>query len=761
MEISILNNPTENIDLPVISLKKTIEKLFGDEQFERAQHINFVIKLLSSQQTSNFLDGLNLDYFHIDVEFNSQLPKPSAISFTKQVKISNLPITSYVNSIAQLSDPQTHVLHWNILVLKSAIYLLALPELKPGLFKQAHTEHVNTVKHLFQRFRTANKNLEIEKKYKNTEEYQRLWGTYLQDPKQSLEQFIQHLITLDTHNLPDFDRNLLNDIRITFSYVLKNRAKIARASIDTQLQHQFLDEEKLIEESIEIKNGAKLKSLNIEKFIDEPVDRQIVVDPANVTPLAADSESSQNYVLPLVAKHIQRKEHLLTSSSFFPNPSSIHHLLKKLYVDYSEHQNKGALILMLAFLTGNSVNEWLYIQNKRAKNLNNRQKLIYKNDQFFLSSKFNVFENRNFEYSDSLLNQTIYLDIPIPDQFIEDLRKMVSVNFDEIQQYLRKLRQELLIPKLSVLKISSLLHHTILANTGNKQLADLISGIDANQSSSLSYCHQNIPRLHAQYLDTLKSLCADVASIYENDVTLTSSTNLNFGSRKAPKPKVITEIFGILKFNVYSQAEDDLITIYNHYNIWMWHTLLLFTGARPVAEFPGFFKNFNLNRQILMVSDKEIGGRNGFGRLIPLCPFLVEEVKKFLKFLEYFSTQIIISQPTLGDVIQQIKTSKLPLLGIIQNNEWVPLSPSLVKGFHPEFGLDHANWHRHTARAFLTHKISEPEILALFGHELMQQEAAHPFSSLSLSQFSKIADVLEQMKDQFKISGIEVNVIIQ
>ncbi len=68
----------------------------------------------------------------------------------------------------------------------------------------------------------------------------------------------------------------------------------------------------------------------------------------------------------------------------------------------------------------------------------------------------------------------------------------------------------------------------------------------------------------------------------------------------------------------------------------MWHILLLFTAARPVAEFPGFLKNFNLKRQILMVSDKEVGGRKGFGRLIPLCPFLVEEIKKFLNFLEYF-----------------------------------------------------------------------------------------------------------------------------
>lgn len=742
--------------------KKTLEKLFGDEQFERTQHINFVLKLLSSQQTDNFLVGLNLDYFDIDIEFDSQLPTPPVIPFTKKVKVSDLSITSYINSIAQLPASHTHAKNWNILVLKAAIYLIALPELKPELFKQAHTEHFNTVKRLFQRFRTANKNLDTEKKYQNTQEYQRLWSTYLQDPTQSLEQFIQHLITLDTHELPEFDRNLLNDIRITFNYILKNKAKIARASIDTQLQHQFLDEEQFIEESIEIKKGAKSKALNIETLIDEPINRQIVVNPTDVTPLAAYSETSQSYVLPLVAKHIQRKEHLLTSSSFFPNPSSVNHLLKRLHMDYSEHQNKSALILILAFLTGNSVNEWLYIESKRAKKLNNRQELLHKNDQFFLRSKFNIFENRNFKYSDSLLNQTIYLDIPIPNLFIEDLRKMDSVSIDDIQQYLRKLRQELLIPKLSVVKVSSLLHHTVLEKTGNKQLADLVTGIDANQSSSVSYCHQNIPRLHAQYLDILKSLCTDIVRKYESGVTTSpSDSTLYFGSRKAPKPQVITEIFAVLKFNIFSQAEDDLISIFNHYNIWLWHILLLFTAARPVAEFPGFLKNFNLKRQILMVSDKEVGGRNGFGRLIPLCPFLVEEIKKFLNFLEYFLIQIMMSQPALSEVIQQIKMSKLPLLGIIQNNDWIPLSPSSVKKFHPELGLDHANWHRHTARAFLTHKVSEPEILALFGHELMQQEAAHPFSSLSLSQFSKIADVLEQMKTYFKITGVEVDVLTQ
>ena len=97
------NDLNEHIDLSVISisLQKTLEKLFGDEQFERTQHINFVLKLLSSQQTDNFLVGLNLDYFDIDIKFDSQLPTPPVIPFTKKVKISDLSITSYINSIAQ------------------------------------------------------------------------------------------------------------------------------------------------------------------------------------------------------------------------------------------------------------------------------------------------------------------------------------------------------------------------------------------------------------------------------------------------------------------------------------------------------------------------------------------------------------------------------------------------------------------------------------------------------------------------------------
>jgi len=767
------SNPThQNIaDIPGVSLKQTLEKLFGDEQLQRTEHIQYVADLLTSHPTDQCLEGLNLDLLDFDLETNSVVARPAALVSSRKHTVSATPVTWYVNSIAQLAESEENALIWNILVLKAAIYLIALPDIKPELFKEDYTEHFNTVKRLFQRFRVANRVLNPDKEYQNTREYMILWEKHLKDPTLSLTEFVQYLSNFNTDPSNDFEKNLLNNLRITFTYILNNKAKIAKASIETQLQHDFLDEDQLIVESSEIKKGQKSKALNIEEQLDDQDTRQILVDPTIVTPLAAYSESGQSYVLPLVAKHIQRKEHLLPYSSLFPNTTSISALITELYKNYIVEvkedskdkdkeikKKKASLILMLSFLTGNKIQEWLRLQSKRAKNLNARQQIKQSNGQYYLRSKFSIFENKDFAYPEGLLNQTVHLDIPIPNSFIESLRDGDPVKEEDLQQHLKQLRAKFYIPKLSLIRIGSLLHQTILQRTGNKQLADLLTGIDANKSSSTSYCHQNILTLQTEYVLILKELCESLSDEYQN---IEYAAEKNFGSRKAPTSNVIQNIFATLKFRIISQKEDDWIAIFNHYNIWMWHFLLLFTAARPVAEFPGFLKSFNLKRKILMVSDKEVGGRQGYGRLIPLCHFVVQELLKFIDFLHYFKTQITPIQPEISNNIQQILESKLPLLNIFQDGQWQPLRPSTVEDFHPELGLEHENWHRHTARAFLSHKISEIEILALFGHEPMQQEAAHPYSSLSISQYSSIAHVLEQIKDYFNITGIELDVLIQ
>ena len=484
----------------------------------------------------------------------------------------------------------------------------------------------------------------------------------------------------------------------------------------------------------------------------------ITTDPVLVTPLAKHSETSQNYILPIVAKHIQRKEHLLTCSSLFPNSSSIEKLINNFFEEYqSDHkESKIYLILLLSFLTGVSVKEWILLQNKRVKKINSRQQLIFKEQQYFLSTKFSIFENKNFKYSD-LLNNTIYLDLPIPNEFIESLKSGKIIEEQQIYSKLKILRKKYCIPGLSLIKVSSLLHHTVFNCTGDQQLADLISGKDANQTSSISYCHRPSNIIQRHYIETIKNMCLELSNLYTPTLT---DLHTNFGSRKAPQNHVVKDIFSIMACNIYQQAEEDWVEILNHYSIWLWHLLLLFTAARPVTDFPGSLQNFNLKRKIFFVSDKEVGGRKGDGRIIPLCDFVVDEINKYLIFIKKIRKYLVIEHPYFDQHLSDILESRRPLLNIFNDEKFTSLSPSLVRSFNPELGLDHANWHRHTTRAFLTTKVEETLILALFAHEPMQQEAAHSYSSLPFSQYLKLRDSLAQMQHEFKIFGVELDAII-
>ena len=745
-----------------IFLSKILDKLFANENLDRQIHIQYISDLLLLHPTANCLSGLQLDYINFDLKLKQEKIKPTAIPSSRKIKVDDLSTTLYINSVAQLAESHVIAITWNALIIKAAIYLIALPEIKPELFAKSFTEHFNTVKRIFNRFRTANKILNHSRNHQNAKEYRLLWDQYLPSPKLSLAEFVDYLDNLmQQEELNQFTKNLLNDIRITFNYVLESKAKIARESKDHNLPTKFLDEDHLIKEIFDTPDsGPRAKPSTIEKLVDEPKLREIDVDPSHYTPLASYSESSQSYVLPLVAKHIQRSEHLFTSSGLFPNPSSIRALLRALYQDYckQEPDSKVSLILMLAFLTGNRVQEWMSCQSKRVESLNTRQKLCLLNDQYYLRSKFSIFEQKDFHSPHSLLNQTVSLDIPIPNQFIQALQHGEKIVEADLQQKLNKLRKKLHIPKLSLVKLSSLLHHTILEQTGNKQLADIITGIDANQSSSISYSHHNVQFLQQKYLLTINELCTSLSREYQ-DINLTNITS-NFGSQKAPKGSVIVNIFSILHYQILIQVEDDWLAKFKYYSVWMWHFLLLFTAARPVSEFPGFLKSFNIKRKIMIISDKEIGGRQGNGRIIPLSDFVVDELSKYLEFLKICKKYIRISHPQITVSIQEIFDSKIPLLHTIKHDQLIPLTPSLVNNIHPQLALDYPNWHRHTARAFLTHKIDEHEILALFGHEPMQQEAAHQYSSLAFSQYAKVANTLEQMKDAFKITGINLNAII-
>src|SRR5690606_32322766 len=156
----------------------------------------------------------------------------------------------------------------------------------------------------------------------------------------------------------------------------------------------------------------------------------------------------------------------------------------------------------------------------------------------------------------------------------------------------------------------------------------------------------------------------------------------HFGSLKAPTPKTLRSIFAYLYAQVIqAQHHFDAIATYNHYNIWMWHILLLFSAARPVKDFPGLLKDIDLDQGWLWVSDKEIHGRNDDGRLLPLCNFLKRELKAFLRYLRQSTISLEAEIEKSTQHIEEVFDSKRPLLSVFIDHQWQSLSPAIVAKF--------------------------------------------------------------------------------
>lgn len=476
------------------------------------------------------------------------------------------------------------------------------------------------------------------------------------------------------------------------------------------------------------------------------------MDTEEVSPLCKQSKSVQQQSVKLMQQHIVRLQHRFKSSNHYPDLDSIRLLISHCWNQYStaQYKNKAFLIILLSFLTGNSTEEWLKVQKPKISRLNQRQRLIMSGDQTVLRSKFTLFDPVHFPHKDALQNQITHFDLPLANELIHGLKKRPYIEQAHIRHALQQCREALYIPSLTSKKLSTLLHANIYHMTGNAQLADILTGVDANRSCSISYCSFPVYRLQTEYLETVQNLSAEMAKLFHID-----KQSQNFGSLKAPTPTTVTSIFAYLYAQVVqSMHQFDVIASYNHYNIWLWHILLLFTGARPVKDFPGLLKDFDLDQGWLWVSDKEIHGRNDDGRLLPLCVFLSNELKCYLKYLRSNAASIEAHIESSSQHIHEIFDSKRPLLGIFMDGQWQSLSPAIITQFTEGMQLDQANWLRHTTRGFLTDKAEESFILALFGHEKNQQEMGSAYSSLPLNTYRTLANTLNEMKDFFQIDGI-------
>lgn len=723
-----------------MKIENIIERMLDHEFFDQdyqnaiAQHLKPTVLIPELKPLLKTTVSFDADS---KFELPTKLPLPPSVS--------KHPICAYLYSVDQHEYPI--IQRWAVHNLHAACILKAIPN-------PTEKDHQTTIIRVFNRFRLANEAYAASQQGKQLNRYQQeyLWlWEQLPSHEITLADFVKSLRELENDSkLNRFQYLLLLDIRRFYDYVLALKPKKHYSAPPKHIDEPiYLDEHNAILHCPYDMPQKQHPALFYEELQDEQPNQQYSINTAQVSPLTSQSSFLQHRVSKLTQQHIIRQQHNFSCSKHYPDFNSLSLLVQHCHQLYLNHQkkNKAYLFILLSFLSGVPIEQWFYLQSKQRYALNKRQKVIFENDQYFLRSKFTLFEDSAFEYKDQLLNQVTHFDLPLVKELVEGLRQQPILKQEQVAHALKKCREELFIPSLSTKKISVLLHHCIYHYTQNEQLADILTGIDANRSVSISYCSYPIYRLQQSYQGTVHQLSKDLAK----EIYVIDDEQQRFGSCKAPKPAIVTAIFAYLQHQIIqAEHQGKMLDMFNHYNVWLWHILLLFSAARPVSDFPGFLKNFDLKQQWLWLSDKEIHSRTNDGRLIPLCDFVVKQIRLFITYLNEFQQLYPEHQP----YIQEILSSKKPLLSVYQHGQWQALSPHLVNSFTRIMQLDHANWLRHTARAYLTEKADENFILALFGHEQNQQEMGQKFSSLSLQQYKELANCLNNMQHAYQIDGM-------
>lgn len=119
-----------------VSLRRILEKIFSSESIYSAGYIQYIADLIVSHPTDQYLQEINLAFLDFDIQTRSDVVSAPALSISSKDKIQDFPISHYLDSVAKLNRMHHNALIWNILVLKIAIYLIALPDIKPQFFKK-------------------------------------------------------------------------------------------------------------------------------------------------------------------------------------------------------------------------------------------------------------------------------------------------------------------------------------------------------------------------------------------------------------------------------------------------------------------------------------------------------------------------------------------------------------------------------------------------------------------------------------------------
>lgn len=600
--------------------------------------------------------------------------------------------------------------------------------------------------------------------------YKNLQANDLRTTYQNFERYHSILESTNDPKLKSFVK-----IYRTIDFAYNNKAKITRFSSGRKQGKQSkIDDPKteyIAQSDVDDDTDELVSVTNFEQTdIFNDINRQRLDDPVpdfsfikQITLKATEKFSTNQIYRRTRAKfaHANKNERFVSSNIRLLPLSAIQNICSKLWQgfdnDEANRERKRALAyLLLSLYTGYSV-------AKLAEDINDNTKNIIdisarkKQHNFIVHLDITPLRIRTIGIESVVANRLTQFKLPLPGSLGVFLTYKGYPDSSLITEVIAHLREDLELPLISLGRIEKSLYTVITHEVSTTQLASIITSRNNKKRADLWYSSHFLKDVKGVYHRAIEILTDRCYGNRLDKVEYLSEVELSddaMGSQNCPDYPIVSLFIDHLYQKI--KTSTDYIEKFNFYNLWLWHVSLLLTSIRAVEGAPGKLNQINLSRQFAWISDKEERASSNSQRLVPICTFLVEAIQKFLIYLKRFVSQFGRLNPQLKVEVEKVFSFERPLLNYIDKQGALQsLRPAIIStelGDNFRFKVD---WTRHVGQRFLHEQgVDEAIILAIFGHEMMGQEAWRKHSSLSIGDILSPRDDYQQLATKLELTQV-------
>lgn len=420
----------------------------------------------------------------------------------------------------------------------------------------------------------------------------------------------------------------------------------------------------------------------------------------------------------------------------------------------SDRDKKRAIAyLLLSLYTGHSV-------ARLAEDINSNDKEIIdisarkSKYEFIIDLDITPLRIRTAGIESAISNRLTQFKLPLPETLGIFLTYKGYPDSAHINEVIADLRTTLRLPLISLGRIEKSLYTILIYEVSSTQLATIITSRNSKKRADIWYSSHAIEEVKEVYYSAIKILtdrCYKNKTSVADYLSKVAPSDEAIGSQNSPSYPIVSQFMRHLQQKVVTSH--NYREKFNFYNLWLWHVSLLLTSIRAVEGAPGYLNQMNLEAGIVWISDKEERATASSQRLVPICSFLYEAIQSFLSYLKSFAQRYGRLDTNIGIEVNKIFDYQKPLLNFIdKKGKFHALRPAIIiqeLGDNFRFKPD---WTRHVGQRFLHEQgVDEAVILAVFGHEMMGQEAWRKSSTLSIGHIIDAKKYYQQLAVELEL----------